>query len=203
MKHVRVFLALAAAALVAAPAMAEPSGAPRSAGLNKNEVVDYDRTANNSFFLEAGGPGLLYSLNYERAVENDFGLRIGFSYTSFSASASSGGSSGSASATFITVPVIASYLGLGSGNNMLELGLGGTMIYASGAASGTGISASGSGTTALATAIIGYRRQPIDGGFQFRIGLEALAGKGLALSNPNPDSFGVLPWLYMSLGFSL
>src|SRR3979409_221852 len=99
MKHVRVVLALLVTVFVSAPAMAEPSGAPRSSGLNKNEVVDYDRTANTSFFLEAGGPGLLYSLNYERAVENDFGLRIGFSYASFSASASSGGSSGSASAT--------------------------------------------------------------------------------------------------------
>ena len=55
----------------------------------------------------------------------------------------------------------------------------------------------------LGTAIIGYRRQPLNGGFQFRIGVEALFGKGLALSNPDPNAFGVLPWMYMSLGFSL
>ena len=35
------------------------------------------------------------------------------------------------------------------------------------------------------------------------IGVEALVGKGLSLSNPDPNSFGVLPWMYMSLGFSL
>lgn len=202
MKQVLAFALLAA--VISTPAFAEPSSAPMGSPMKREPVSEYDRTANNSFFVEAGGPGLLYSLNYERAVENDFGVRIGFSYTSFSASASSGGSSGSASATFVTVPVIVSYLGIGSGNNMLELGIGGTGIYASGAASGTGIAASGSGMTALATAIIGYRRQPVNGGFQFRVGIEALAGKGLSLSsNPDPNAFGVLPWMYMSFGFSL
>ncbi|HEX9572660.1 MAG TPA: hypothetical protein VF994_01115 [Myxococcales bacterium] len=57
----------------------------------------------------------------------------------------------------------------------------------------------------LGTAILGYRRQPPTGGFQFRIGLEALVGKGLSLSETgrNPDQIGVLPWMYMSLGFSI
>jgi hypothetical protein len=76
-------------------------------------------------------------------------------------------------------------------------------VFASGSASGTGIAASGSGMIPLGTVMVGYRHQPLSGGFQFRIGLEALIGKGLALSNPNPDTIGVLPWMYMSLGFSL
>jgi hypothetical protein len=189
MKSFRAFWILFAAVAMATPALADRLGTDR---------VE-ERDANNSFFIEAGGPGLLYSVNYERIVENDFGLRIGASYTSISASAGSS----SASAAFTTIPVIASYLGLRGGNHILELGVGGTAIYASGAASGTGIAASGSGVMALGTALIGYRRQPENGGFQIRIGLEALAGKGLALSNPNPNSFGVLPWMYMSLGFSL
>ena len=181
-------------AIAATPALAE-RGMRRSAG--------DDRTANNSVFLEGGGPGLLYSINYERIFENDFGMRVGFSYQSFSATASGGGSSASASASFITVPVIASYLGVASGNHALELGAGATAVFASGSASGMGMAASGSGMTALGTAIVGYRRQAVDGGFQFRVGLEALVGKGLALSNPNPDSWGVIPWMYLSLGFSL
>src|SRR2546430_8651465 len=49
-----------------------------------------DRNATNSIFLEGGGPGLAYSLNYERIFENDFGLRVGFSYLSVSGTASSG-----------------------------------------------------------------------------------------------------------------
>lgn len=198
MKSFRVLSIAAALALAAGQASADPMS-PSSSRMVSSE----GRDANNSFFIEGGGPGLLYSLNYERIVERDFGLRIGFSYTSFSATATSGGTTASASAAFVTVPVIVSYLGVSSGNHALELGAGGTMVYASGSASGTGIAASGSGMMGLGTLLVGYRRQPVDGGFQFRIGLEALMGKGLALSNPDPNAFGVLPWMYMSFGFSL
>ena len=193
----KTFRALAIAltvAALAAPAMADRLNSPRDRASAPDE-----RDANNSFFLEGGGPGLLYSINYERVLEQDFGLRIGFSYTSLSASAGSA----SASASFMAIPVIASYLGLREGNHILELGLGGTAVYVSGSGGSGTAFAAGSGTTALGTALIGYRRQPVNGGFQFRVGLEALVGKGLALSNPNPDSIGVLPWMYMSLGFSL
>jgi hypothetical protein len=164
-------------------------------------LAEQDRSASNSVFLEGGGPGLAYSLNYERIFENDFGLRVGFSYLSVSATA--GSSSGSA--TMWTVPVLANYLGLSSGNHSLELGGGATIVGLSGAASSMGLAASGSGTLVLGTAILGYRRQPPTGGFQFRIGLEALVGKGLSLSETgrNPDQIGVLPWMYMSLGFSI
>jgi len=187
----RSFSILAALALLATPAMAQRAIPDRSRPAGEE--------ANNSVFAELGGPGLLYSINYERVVENDFGLRIGMSYVSFSASAGTS----SASAAVVAVPVIASYLGMRGGNHILEVGVGATGVYASGSASGGGFAASGSGMTALGTALIGYRRQPVDGGFQFRIGFEAVAGKGLSLSNPDPNSFGVLPWMYMSLGFSL
>ena len=194
MKSFRALAALVAFAAFATPAMAQRIG-PAGDRLSRTN----DRDANNSFFAELGGPGLLYSVNYERIVENDFGLRVGFSYASFSASA--GGAS--ASASLLTVPVIASYLGLRSGNHALELGGGATVVYASGSGSSGPFAGSGSGMMALGTALIGYRRQPVDGGFMFRVGIEALAGKGLALSNPDPNSFGVLPWMYLSLGFSL
>jgi hypothetical protein len=194
-----------ALAMCAMPALAEKTNASRVNPVRPvaGAVSSDDRTASNNFFLEGGGPGLIYSLNYERILEQDFGLRVGFSYQSFTATASSGGSSGSASVSFVTVPVIASYLGVSSGNHVLELGAGGTAVYASGSASGTGLAASGSGMMALGTALIGYRRQPVNGGFQFRVGVEALAGKGLSISNPDPNKFGVLPWMYLSLGFSI
>ncbi len=190
-------IALAMCAMPAFGDQTKPSRPARAAPANW-WGEDY-RTAENNFFIEGGGPGLLYSLNYERILEQDFGLRLGFSYQAFSASTSGS----SASASFFTVPVIASYLGVSSGNHVLELGAGGTAIYVSGsAASGTAIAA-GSGMTALGTALIGYRRQPADGGFQFRIGIEALVGKGLAFNNPDPNKVGVLPWMYLSIGFSL
>jgi hypothetical protein len=199
MKSFRTLSIAAVLTLCAGAALADPM----SPSPSPRRVAGEDRDANNSFFVEAGGPGLLYSLNYERIVERDFGLRIGFSYTSLSATATSGGSTASASAAFVTVPVIVSYLGLSSGSHALELGAGGTMVYASGSASSGGLATSGSGMGALGTVLLGYRRQPVDGGFQFRVGIEALMGKGLALSNPDPNAFGVLPWMYMSFGFSL
>ena len=184
-------LSLLALSIAATPALAD-----RLSRLAGDE-------ATNSFFIEGGGPGLLYSINYERLIERDFGVRIGMSYVSYSGTVSGGGSSSSASAGILAVPVTVSYLGLRGGNHVLELGAGATGVYATGAASGNGLAASGSGMTALGTVLIGYRRQPVDGGFMFRIGMEALVGKGLALSNPDPNSFGVLPWMYLSLGFSL
>src|SRR5437899_3244878 len=56
---------------------------------------------------------------------------------------------------------------------------------------------------AVALCATAARRQAPDGGFQFRIGIEALVGKGLALSNPDPNKLGVLPWVYLSIGYSL
>jgi hypothetical protein len=193
----------AALALCALPALAE-NNASRVNPIHPNAVSPDDRTATNSIFLEGGGPGLLYSINYERILEQDYGLRIGFSFQSFSGSVSGGGSTGTASASIFTVPIIVSYLGISSGNHVLELGAGGTAVYASGSASGTGMSASGAGMSALGTALIGYRRQPVNGGLQFRVGIEALVGKGLSLSSTyDPNAIGVLPWMYLSFGFSL
>lgn len=160
-----------------------------------------ERTAVNSVFAEGLGPGLLYSLNYERTLENDFGLRVGVSYMSFSGSVSSGaGSLSTASVGWVSVPVVASYLGIASGNNVLELGLGGIFTHASGDATGGGISATGAGNVLWGTAVIGYRRQPVNGGFMFRVGLSALAGKGLGLSAQDPQKIGVVPWPYISFG---
>ncbi len=159
-----------------------------------------ERGAVNSVFAEGLGPGLLYSLNYERVFEDDFGLRAGFSYMSFSGAAISNSGMVSASVGWFSVPVVASYLGIRSGNNALELGLGGIFTHASGAATGGGISATGAGNVVWGTAVVGYRRQPLNGGFMFRVGLSALAGKGLGLDANDPEKIGVVPWPYMSLG---
>jgi hypothetical protein len=62
-------------------------------------------------------------------------------------------------------------------------------------------SVEGSGMNGIGTMMVGYRLHPVDhAGFQFRVGVMALAAKGLSLSNPHPDNFGVLPWFYLSGG---
>jgi hypothetical protein len=161
--------------------------------------VEEHKRAPNSIYVEGLGAGILYSINYERLVAEDLGVRLGFSYTSVSASSGTS----SASASFITIPVTVSYLGVGSKHNMLELGGGLSFLHTSGSASGVGVSSSGSGTTVLPDLLIGYRLHPIDGaGFHFRVGAMAFVGKGLGFSDADPEAVGVLPWLYVSLGAS-
>jgi hypothetical protein len=161
------------------------------------------RLAPNSIYAEGLGAAFAYSLNYERLVIDNLGVRVGFSYLSMGSSAETPEGSMGASATFLSFPITVSYLGVRSGKHALELGGGATLIHASGSASGFGMSASGSGMTAVGTAIVGYRIHPIEGGgFNFRVGGMALFGNGLSLSRTDPGKFGVLPWPYVSLGGS-
>jgi hypothetical protein len=101
------------------------------------------------------------------------------------------------------VPIIASYTGLRSGKHSLELGAGTTLIFVSGTASSFGVNSSGSGMAPLGDLLVGYRFHPIHhAGFNFRVGAMAMVGKGLSLSSGDPESLGVLPWLYVSMGAS-
>ncbi|GEJ56885.1 hypothetical protein [Anaeromyxobacter diazotrophicus] len=182
-------------ALAALAALALAQGTPAAA---------QERSAPNSIFAEGLGPGLLYSINIERVFADDFGLRAGFSYMSFTAglSSSTGGTVSSASVGWFSVPVVATYLGLRSGNNILELGAGGIYTHASGSATGGGMLATRAGDVLWGTAVLGYRRQPLNGGFMFRVGVSALAGKGLGFDAKDPEKAGVVPWPYLSLGAS-
>jgi len=183
----------------AAPAAAAP--APTQAGVAV--ATPSTSPAPNSIYAEGLGAGLAYSINYERLVIDDLGVRVGLSYLSMSASASAGGQSSSASASFLSIPITASYIGIRKGKHALELGGGATLTHTSGASSGFGVSASGSGMSALGSVMVGYRIHPVNHpGFQFRVGLMALAGKGLGLSTTDPGAFGVLPWGYLSMGAS-
>jgi len=157
-----------------------------------------ERTAMNTLYAEGLGAGGAYSVNYERLVLNDLGIHIGFSYWSVSATAGTASASGS----FIAVPITASYLGVSSGSHALELGGGVTIWNISVSGSSGGFVGAASGFLPIGTAIVGYRYQPREGGFNFRIGASPLFGKGLGLNANNPSAFGVLPWGYISLGWT-
>ena len=169
-----------------------------------NDAQEAPRTDNkpapNSVFLEGMGSGLFYSVNYERRVIDDLGVRAGLSYLSVSSTASNGSTTASASSSYLTIPLTVSYLGVRGRKSGLEVGGGLTLAYSSGSAS-TGVSsASGSGMAPIGTFMVGYRLHPVDhAGFQFRVGLMALAAKGLSF-DPDPNKVGVLPWFYMSFG---
>jgi hypothetical protein len=164
---------------------------------------DSGKLAPNSIYVEGLGAAFLYSINYERMVLDQLGVRVGFSYLSVGASANAGGSSSSSSATFIWIPVTASYVGIRSGRSALELGAGLTVLYVSATADAAGVATSGGGVVPYGVAMIGYRNQPVDhAGFMFRVGANALFAPGLGLQNPSPGSLGVIPWPYISLGAS-
>jgi hypothetical protein len=160
--------------------------------------------APNSVFAEGLGAGIIYSVNYERMVIDDVGVRVGFGYVSVGESASAGGASASNSASYFMFPITASYTGVRTrGGAGLELGGGTTLLYTSASASALGTATSGAGVTPTVVAMVGFRLHPVDhAGFQFRIGAMALGGEGLGLQNPDPTKFGFIPWGYISLGAS-
>ncbi|HEX8792577.1 MAG TPA: hypothetical protein VF765_16630 [Polyangiaceae bacterium] len=171
-----------------APATPAPAAAPPAAAPAPAEAAPTERTANNALYVELLGPGLLYSLNYDRAI-GPIGARIGIEYWSLSASNANGSS---ASVTWLNVPITVSYLGIGSLKHMFEVGAGVDISYFGGSASilgASGGSASGSAVTAWGTVILGYRYQPPDGGFFLRAGIDPLIGSGF-----------FLPWPYVGLG---
>jgi hypothetical protein len=153
------------------------------------------REAKNAIYLDLGGPGLIYSLNYDREIIPDLSARIGISYLSMGASATDGsGNNTSAEFSYLAIPITASYLGIGSENNMFEVGGGPVIMNFSGSglieSDDEDVSAGGSVTTVALTGLAGYRHQPADGGFVFRIGLSPMMTFGA----------GFLPWAYLSLG---
>lgn len=147
-----------------------------------------EREANNSIYVEGLGPGLLYSVNYERIL-GDFALRGGFGYVSLGASVNDGmGSGGSSRASLITVPLTATYIGIGSKKHIFELGGGITVVHV-----GAGVdtfatdeskSASASATEFLGHFVFGYRLQPPEGGFMLRTGISPIFGGGVVIPLP-------------------
>lgn len=151
------------------------------------------RTALNGLYVELGGAAAVYSVNYERFVQEDVALRVGFGYISVSAGGTSSSGTSTASVSMITIPVTASYLGLRSGGHALELGGGAVYASFSGSVkdSSGGPDVFGSASGAVGTAIIGYRYAPVNGGFNFRIAYTPMISSG-GIFNWGGISFGTL-----------
>src|SRR5450432_698249 len=131
---------LAASALAQAPA-APPPGPPPAYGppppaygppppgyYYAPAPINQERTALNNLFIEGLGPGLFYSFNYERII-SDVGLRIGIGYISVGATSTNG--QDNAHAYFLTIPIDANYIGIGSKKHIFEVG-GGLTVAAVG-----------------------------------------------------------------------
>jgi hypothetical protein len=133
---------------------------------------NYETMKKNTVFAEALGNGGLYSLNYERLLDDDWSLRVGLSYLGFSGS---DGLGTSVSVGVITVPITSSYLiNLGGSSSYIELGGGVVPFIATATATGVSGFGGATGTTVAGTLIAGYRLQPAAGGFNFRAGFTPL-----------------------------
>ena len=136
--------------------------------------------ARNSIFLELGGNGVFYSLNYDHKIFNHFSARIGGMYAPWEDEISS------QNASLLLVPLMANYL-VGNGSSRLEVGAGLTFGNISGNLDG--FDEFSEGGVAAFTSTVGYRLQPTNGGFLFRIGY-----------TPTFFSDGVLHFIGLSLG---
>jgi hypothetical protein len=143
----QVFLLLTAFLAGGSACFAQVSEAPAAA-------------ARNAVFVELLGNGGIYSLNYERMLTGQLGLRVGYAAWN-----SPFWSEVTPPNRYQTVPVTMSYL-LGRGERKLELGGGITF--------GHGRFDRSSGrdfSFRTLTAIVGYRSQPREGGYLFRVGV--------------------------------
>ena len=132
------------------------------------------------------GNAILYSVNYDRMMGDDWSARIGLMQFSVDEIDLDDGGLTQATVALRLVPITANKL-KGAGNHKLELGIGPMLILVSGDIEDTGgIDAGGVGVTGT----IGYRYQRADGGINFRAGLTPLI----------TPSF--LPWGGLSLGYT-
>ena len=147
-------------------------------------------SARNAIYFELGGNAILYSLNYDRRFTNTWTGRAGLMFVSVEATDPESGDR--VDVTLGIVPLMANAL-LGRGTHRLELGIGPLFAVGGGeiedAEVGDVEEFSGAGLAGV-TSTIGYRRQPLGGGFVFRAGLTPFYSDGLQI------------WAGLSVGLS-
>ena len=124
----------------------------------------------NSVYLEILGNGVLYSVNYDRRFTDHVGGRLGFMI--FSAESEDNPNE---RISVALIPVMVNFL-VGTGSSRLELGIG-PLFAAAAAETEEPETISGAGLGGVTTTF-GYRYQPTDGGFVFRVGLTPFYSDG-------------------------
>lgn len=138
--------------------------------LSTATIASAQTTAKNTLYVEGGGPGGPWSFNYERLI-GAFNLRAGV------------GHFGASDSRMTTFPLGLNFIGIGGTHNHLELGGGATIAVIE------GDTYLGDSTGAFGWGIVGYRHQPPNSGFNFRVGAMPIVGE-----------FGFLPYGYISFG---
>jgi hypothetical protein len=154
----------------------------------------------NTFFLELGGNGLFYSLNYDRILREratwKLSGRIGGLYVP---------GLGEANRHMIGLPLELSYL-RGRNNHHLELGLGFTPMYDTYPLRSLDGQADAAQDLALmGVGRIGYRNQKREGGLFYKIGFTPLLGSVYGLNERTSRSTELFayPLVGLSLGYTI
>ncbi len=140
--------------------------APLSAALAKKKTSN--EYSHNAIFVEALGPGVLYSIDYDHRFTRNLSVRVG--YSSWNVPFDPGFFNDEVK--FKGFPVAVNYL-YGNGLNHLELGIGFEPAFINSRGNFFNRIFAGSGSGVLGIATIGYRFQPRYGLF-FRIGFTPL-----------------------------
>ena len=141
------------------------------------------RTAFNSLFVELAGPGLAYSINYERILgATNLSVRLGFGYIHVSGKVY-GLLDVGADQDDLSVPLVVSYY-FGTPSHKVQLGLG--AVYRRREEDENG----GASTYVLGTAVVGYRYLPEDGGINLGVAFTPMLG---------PDK-KFTPWFGVTIG---
>lgn len=143
----------------------EPSGSPQPSG-------------QNVFYAELGGPGILFSANYDRRFtkkNTGWGGRIGLGFVSGYLEPDNSGYYNSPS-SLVTLPIQVNHIfGKPNSPHTFEVGAGVTFI-------GKKVEIldfyDDKMSNVFGTASFMYRRQPVNGGFMWRIGFTPLVAKG-------------------------
>ncbi len=145
-------------------------GAGTGSAVAQEEATHFRRSA---IYVEGLGQGILYSVNYDHRLTPHIGLRAGF--TSWSNRSIPNFLFETGELKFTGFPIMVNYLS-GEGTSHLELGIGviPAIISFPGRDIFFGTKFEGEASTVLGTVTLGYRSQPQDGSFVFRIGLTPL-----------------------------
>jgi hypothetical protein len=130
-------------------------------------------------FFEIFGPGLTISANYDTRFSkkrDGLGMRIGVGYD------------GSNSPGVVMLPVQVNYL-IGKNTRYLEIGVGLTLLSAND--DGLPFNSKGTSGLTIGTMTFGYRYQPVNSGFTFRVSLNELF-----------DNANFVPYAGVSFGYT-
>lgn len=149
----------------------------------------------HTIFLELGGNGGFYSINYDRIMLTKESWKLaGRAGAMFYRSESD--HLQSKSSTWFAVPLEVSYL-RGRSNHLLELGVGVTPLYH---AYATLESSHVKEVRLLPVARIGYRYQRNEGGMFYKAGFTPMAQFD---KEENSNQSCVLPWFGLAIGYTL